>query len=113
MDNKNKTVYYGICNQVEEPLFGHNSWILLDKWPKNNLPIIHDLWPQESQDPADQFQFCQKCQTLARTLVKVTQLEKILFLFSHLLQAYLSQLENLIPSLSERQFWQYAIIKEI
>lgn len=85
MDNKNKTVYYGICNQVEEPLFGHSSWILLDKWPKNNLPIIHDLWPQESQDPADQFQFCRKCQTLARTLVKVTQLEKILFLFSHLL----------------------------
>lgn len=45
MDNENKTLHYGICNQVKEPLFGLNYWILLDKWPKNNLATIYDSWP--------------------------------------------------------------------
>lgn len=66
---------------------------------------MFDLWPQEGQDPAE---FCPKCQILARILMKVKQLEKILFLFSHLLQASLSQLENLNPSLREKkEFLKY------
>lgn len=44
-DSENTTAYYGICNQGKGPVFGPGTLVLLDNWPKNNFPIMYDLWP--------------------------------------------------------------------